>query len=105
HSRLMPKKPSSALKKSSLSPSSNPPKTELLAVVFFACFLIGCAGYRLGPTNGMPAGSRAIQVKLFQNETYEPRLTEPVVTALRRAIQQDGTYRLATRDDADIVVE
>lgn len=46
-----------------------------------------------------------MQVNLFQNETWEPRLSEPVATSLRRAIQQDGTYRLATRGDADIVLD
>jgi len=66
---------------------------------------VGCAGYRLGPTNGMPAGSRSVQVKLFQNETWEPRLSEPVATSLRRSIQQDGTFRLDTKGDADIVLE
>jgi hypothetical protein len=65
----------------------------------------GCAGYRLGPTNGLVAGSRSVQVNLFQNETWEPRLTEPVATSLRRILQQDGTYRLATRGDADIIIE
>lgn len=67
--------------------------------------MAGCVGYRLGPTNGMPAGSRSVQVNLFQNETWEPRLSEPVATSLRRTLQQDGTYRLATRGDADIVVD
>jgi hypothetical protein len=43
-------------------------------------------------------------VDLFQNQTNEPRLTEPVCTALRRTLQQDGTYRLGTHGDADIVV-
>ena len=65
----------------------------------------GCAGYRLGPTNGIAAGSRSVQVNLFQNETREPRLSEPVATSLRRILQQDGTYRLATRGDADIILE
>ena len=32
-------------------------------------------------------------------------MTEPVATALRRAIQQDGTYRLATHGNADIILE
>ena len=64
-----------------------------------------CAGYQLGPTNGVVAGSKSIQVNLFQNTTIEPRLTEPVATALRRTIQQDGTFRLATKGDADIIVE
>ena len=53
----------------------------------------------------MLAGSRSVQVNLFQNETWEPRLSEPVATSLRRAIQQDGTYRLATRGEADIILE
>ena len=46
-----------------------------------------------------------MQVNLFQNETLEPRLSEPVATSLRRILQQDGTYRLATRGDADIILE
>jgi len=32
-------------------------------------------------------------------------LSEPVATSLRRWIQRDGTYRLATQGDADIVVD
>ncbi|MFO1500471.1 MAG: LptE family protein [Verrucomicrobiota bacterium] len=64
----------------------------------------GCA-YRLGPTNGEVAGARSVRVDLFNNETLEPRLTEAVGTALRRTLQQDGTYRLNTRGDADIVLK
>lgn len=101
----MPKKPGSALKRSSLLPSSRPRGIDFLAWLLLSCLLAGCAGYRLGPTNGVPARSRSVQVRLFQNQTYEPRLTEPVATSLRRALQQDGTYRLATGGDADIIVE
>lgn len=32
-------------------------------------------------------------------------MSEPVATSLRRSIQQDGTYRLATKGDADILLE
>lgn len=64
----------------------------------------GCAGYRLGPTNGLSAGARTIQVTPFQNDTMEPRLGEPVTQALRKSLQQDGTYRLNTSGDADIIV-
>jgi len=66
--------------------------------------LSGCAGYRLGPTNGLAAGSKSIQINPFQNETFEPRLVEPVTSALRKNIQRDGTYRLNTRNEGDIVV-
>lgn len=65
----------------------------------------GCAGYRLGPTNGEVAGAKSLRVNLFRNETLEPRLTEAVGTALRRTLQQDGTYRLSTSGEADIVVD
>jgi hypothetical protein len=66
--------------------------------------LSGCAGYRLGPTQPVAAGEKTIQVNLFRYETIEPRLTEAVATALRRHLQQDGTYRLVTREPGDIVV-
>lgn len=69
------------------------------------CVFSGCAGYQLGPTNGVSAGSQSIQVNLFKNETFEPRLSEPLGTALRRGIQRDGTFRLATREPGDIVLD
>lgn len=75
------------------------------------CFILvcgalvsGCAGYRLGPSNGEKAGARSVRVDLFRNETLEPRLTEAVGVALRRVLQQEGTYRLSTRDEADIIL-
>lgn len=66
--------------------------------------LCGCGGYRLGPTNGLAAGEKSIQVNLFQNETFEPRLTTVVDHALRKSIQRDGTYRLETQGNPDIVI-
>jgi len=64
----------------------------------------GCAGYRLGPTDGQPAGARSIEVHPFVNQTVEPRLSEAVTAALRREFQRDGTFRLATREAGDLVV-
>ncbi len=64
----------------------------------------GCAGYKLGPTGGRVAGSQSIQVNFFQNQTREPRVIEAVATALRRDLQQDGTYRLNTHNEGDVVV-
>jgi hypothetical protein len=66
--------------------------------------LTGCAGYRLGPTNGIAAGEKSIQVNPFSNQTMEPRLGDAVTTAMRQNLQRDGTYRLSTHDGADIVV-
>src|SRR5262245_38472857 len=74
------------------------------AVVLACAGLWGCAGYRLGPTNGTAAGARSVQVNLFQNKTLEPRLTEAVGFSLRRILQQDGTYRLNTEGEGDVVL-
>jgi hypothetical protein len=52
----------------------------------------------------MASGAKTIQVQPFTNQTLEPRLAEAVVQALRKRVQQDGTFRLATRGAADVVV-
>ena len=65
--------------------------------------LAGCA-YHLGTTNGERAGERSIQVNFFKNSTPQPRLIEAVNHALRKALQQDGTYHLATHGAPDIIV-
>jgi hypothetical protein len=71
-----------------------------------ALLLAGCAGYRLGPVGGQIAGARDIHVPMARNSTLEPRLVEPVTQALRRHIQQDGTFRLETDGaPADLVLE
>jgi hypothetical protein len=79
-----------------------PPK--FIATLLGAFLLAGCAGYQVGPVNGVAAGARAVTVRPFQNNTFEPRLTETVDFALRRKLQQDGTYRLDTQNGGDIVV-
>lgn len=76
----------------------------LLTSVLALTLLAGCGGYSLGPTNGLVAGEKKIQITPFLNHTLEPRLGDAVTTALRRKIQVDGTYRLATQGNADVVV-
>ena len=66
--------------------------------------LSGCAGYRLGPVNGLAAGEKSIQVDPFANRTIQPQLTDAVSLQLRKELQQDGTYHLATHGDADLIV-
>jgi hypothetical protein len=74
----------------------------LLAALAFA--LAGCAGYHLGPTNGTSAGARSIQIDPFANKTLEPRLVDNVMNSLRKNLQQDGTYRLDTHGNGDIIL-
>jgi hypothetical protein len=75
-----------------------------LSSALIAACLTGCAGYRLGPVNGQPAGARSAQINPIANQTVEPRLGEAVTAALRKQVQRDGTYRLATHGDGDIIV-
>ncbi|HWW02458.1 MAG TPA: LptE family protein [Candidatus Acidoferrum sp.] len=64
----------------------------------------GCAGYRLGPPNGLAAGGKSVQVSPFVNQTLQPRLTDAVTSQMRRELQRDGTYQLATHADGDIII-
>jgi hypothetical protein len=64
----------------------------------------GCAGYHLGPVNGVTAGAKTIEVAPFNNQTLQPRLGDAVTQALRERLQTEGTYRVATRNPGDIVV-
>jgi hypothetical protein len=75
-----------------------------LAVCLATLIVTGCAGYKLGPPNGVAAGEKSVQVSPFSNQTLEPRLGDAVTSALRKTLQRDGTYRLATHGDGDIVV-
>lgn len=75
-----------------------------LLLFLAAAALAGCAGYKLGPTNGLPAGSRSIQVRPFANKTREPRVTEYLSISMRKQLQQDGTYRLEASTRPDILV-
>jgi hypothetical protein len=75
-----------------------------IAFLALGLLLTGCAGYRLGPTNGIPAGTRSVQIQPFLNQTLEPRLTDEVSQQMRKDLQRDGTFKLATQKDGDIVV-
>lgn len=66
--------------------------------------LTGCAGYRLGPSNGQAAGDRTVQIMPFSNRTLEPRLADGVTSALRREIQREGTFTLANDEYTDLIV-
>jgi Lipopolysaccharide-assembly len=69
-----------------------------------ALILAGCAGYRLGPTNGAVAGARTVQIVPFVNKTLKPELSDYIMNSLRKNLQQDGTYRIETQDDGDIIL-
>jgi len=75
-----------------------------LLIVCVAIAVSGCAGYRLGPTDGQTAGEKSVQIVPFANRTPEARLADAVTSALRKEVQRDGTFHLGTHDAGDIIV-
>ncbi len=76
----------------------------LFLLGWVAPLLSGCAGYSLGPTSGLQAGEKSVEILPFPNRTLQPRLSDAVNSQLRKQLQRDGTYKLATHGDGDIVV-
>lgn len=81
-----------------------PPAGGWLLLGLVGFFVSGCAGYRLGPTNGLQAGDKSIEIVPFPNRTLQPRLSDAVNSEVRKQVQRNGTYKLATRGDGDIVL-
>lgn len=81
-----------------------PPASRSAFFLAAAVMVSGCASYRLGPVNpAIPAG-QAIEVGLFQNDTPQPGLTESLNASIRRELQRDGTFGLATGGDGDVLL-
>jgi hypothetical protein len=78
---------------------------RLLYLCGVAFLLTGCLGYQVGPSNGMEAGSRSIEIAPPINSTLEPRVSEEVSHALRKQVQRDGTYKLNTKGEGDVIVK
>lgn len=79
-----------------------------LSNLFVLCAIVGltagCAGYHVGPVNGVVARQNSVEIVPFNNQTLQPRLGDAVTQALRERFQTDGTYRLATHNDGDLIV-
>lgn len=77
---------------------------RMLLTLCFATLLAGCASYQLGPTADQTTGDRSVQIVPFVNQTTEARLSDAVTSALRKELQRDGTFRLATHEAGDVIV-
>ena len=77
---------------------------KILFPGIIAVMLAGCASYHLGPANGVTAGAKSVEVMPFNNQTLQPRLGDAITQSLRERLQVDGTYRLATSGEGDLVV-
>ena len=79
---------------------------KALPTFLLALLLSGCAGYHLGPAT--PAYLRqihSIAVPTFRNVTLVPRIEALVTGTVIKQFQQDGTFRIATDDNADAILK
>jgi Lipopolysaccharide-assembly len=76
------------------------------SISLLALLLSGCAGYHLGPAT--PAYLReihSIAVPTFGNGTLVPRIEALVTGTVIKQFQQDGTFRIASEDNADATLK
>jgi glycosyltransferase involved in cell wall biosynthesis len=73
-----------------------------LAVLLVALLTAGCAGYRLGPT--LSADYKSVAVVMFKNKTLKPQLEAQITNGIIKRLQADGTLRVDSEANADIVV-
>ncbi len=90
----------------------NPPRSfpaaahHLSLALCLALILPGCAGYQIGaikPTRMKEV--KTIAVPSFINKTLEPRVEVQLANVVIKQIQQDGTYEIASEQNADAVLE
>jgi hypothetical protein len=76
-----------------------------LLLLVAAC-LTSCVGYQLGGVKPKSlAKVKTIAVPMFANDTQHPRAEALATSAVTSAFTQDGTYRIASREKADAVLE
>jgi len=78
--------------------------TRILLLSLSLC-LAGC-GYHLGGIKPTPMRRvTTVAVPTFKNNTLLPRIEAQTADAVAKQFQQDGTYRLESPDQADVIVE
>lgn len=76
-----------------------------LAIFLCAC-LTGCLGYHIGPAK--PYYLREVQsisVPTFKNSTLIPRIEVLITDTVIKQFQQDGTFRIASEENADATLK
>ena len=74
--------------------------------LLLAVLVGGCAGYHVGPAT--PAHLRhikSIAVPTFANTTLVPRIEVLVTGTVIKQFQQDGTFRVASEEQADAILK
>lgn len=75
----------------------------LLGMALVLLTLPGCVGYQLGST--LPPDVKAIYVHRFINKCNEPLLEIDTTNATIAEFQKDGTLRIVSKGEADVLLE
>ena len=76
-----------------------------LAAVSCLC-LSGCLGYHLGPAKPQYLSDvHTIAVPTFTNRTLHPRIEVLVTGTVIKQFQQDGTFKIASDENADAILQ
>jgi hypothetical protein len=79
---------------------------RLSALALAAACLASCAGYEIGGRKPQSLeGVSTIAVPMFRNATQHPRAEAIATSAVASAMVRDGTYRIASVDAADAVLD
>ena len=76
---------------------------KILPTVLAALALAGCANYRW--TSPVPADMRTVSVPTFRNESDLLELGAVATRQVLREFQREGTFKIASADDAAIEVQ
>ena len=76
---------------------------KILPIVLAVIALAGCANYRW--TSPVPADMRTVSVPTFRNETELLELGAVATRQVLREFQREGTFKIASADDAAIEVQ
>jgi hypothetical protein len=71
-------------------------------LLLLSSFLIGCAGYHIGPVT--KTSFHSIAVPMFRNETLIPQLEAQISNAVIQRLQEDGSVRIEPRSQADAIL-
>jgi len=76
---------------------------RLSSVVLSVAALAGCASYRW--TSNVPEELRTVAVPVFENRTASAELGPIVTQYVLREFQREGTFKIASSDDAAVEVQ
>ena len=77
-------------------------RTRFLATAIACCCLSGCLGYHVGPVKPYYLRDvHTLAVPTFKNRTLLPRIEVLITDTVIKQLQQDGTFRIASDENAD----